>query len=139
MDALIIPIVGMSIPIVIVPVALAMKHAKRVRELEHTERIRALELGRTLPQDESWWNPGRMGLALGLGVPLGVFACAAAATVADGYHAGVWLAAAVVGSAGVVWGSDLAAGKSAGVMNTPAYGAKPIVADDAFDVVGARG
>ncbi|MDR3632376.1 MAG: hypothetical protein P4L84_00990 [Isosphaeraceae bacterium] len=139
MDPLIIPIVGMAIPLVIVPVALGMKHARRERELEHAERMRALELGSTLPQDEPWWTPGRLGLALGLGVPLGVFACAALATAAEGYHAGIWLAAAVVGSAGVVWGSDLAARGSVSREAVPAYSVKPSVEEDAFDVAGARG
>lgn len=138
MDPLIIPIVGMSIPILIVPTALAAKRAQRERELEHAERMKALQLGRTLPRDEPWWTPARLGLALGLGVPSSVFACAAVVTLATGYHSGIWLAAAVVGSAGVVWGSDLAR-RGPAEQAAPAHSAKPSVDEDAFDVVGARG
>ena len=52
MSVAIIPIVGMSIPIILVPVILGLRHARLERELEHAERMKALELGRTLPKDE---------------------------------------------------------------------------------------
>ena len=84
MDPIIIPIVGMAIPIVIVPVALGIKYARRERELEHAERMKALELGRTLPQDEPLWSPGRLCLAIGVGVPIGVFGFAWLASGGEG-------------------------------------------------------
>ena len=54
MDPLIIPIVALLIPIIIVPTALGIKHAKFLREVKHAERMRAMELGRTRAEDESW-------------------------------------------------------------------------------------
>ena len=57
---MIIPIVAMAIPIVLVPVVLGIRHARLERELEHAERMKALELGRTLPEDEPWWTPPRI-------------------------------------------------------------------------------
>lgn len=135
MDPMIIPIVGMAIPMVIVPAALGIKQARRERELEHIERMQALQLGRTLPRDEPWWTPGRLGLAIAVAVPLGVFACAAVATAAEGYHAGIWITAGLVGCVGVEKGSSLA---RRGTVQ-PARPEKPVVEDDAFDVVGARG
>lgn len=138
-DALIIPIVAMAIPIVIVPVALGMKHARRERELEHAERMRALELGRTLPQDESWWSPGRLGLVIGLSVPISVFFCAALATMSGGFHDVIWVAAAVVGVTGVVCGSRLASHQPASQGYVGGDFVKPTVEEDAFDVAGMRG
>ena len=35
-----------------IPIAFHFRHERRKRELEHIERMKALELGRTLPQDE---------------------------------------------------------------------------------------
>ena len=50
-----------------------LRNEQRKRELEHIERMQALEFGRTLPQDEPWWSPLRIGLVIGGAVPLGVF------------------------------------------------------------------
>src|SRR5215208_4964050 len=100
--AVIIPIVGMAIPIILVPVILGLRHARLLRELEHAERMKALELGRTLPQDETWWAPSRICVAIGLGVPVGVFWCAYLATDRYHYQTPVWLSAGIVGLAGVV-------------------------------------
>src|SRR4051794_15887477 len=75
-DPLLIPIAGISLPVVLVPVVMGLRHARRERELEHTERIRALELGRTLPRDESWWTLPKITVLIGLGVPFVAFTCA---------------------------------------------------------------
>jgi len=138
-DALILPIVAMGIPVVLVPAVMGMKHARRERELEHAERMRALELGRTLPQDESWWSPARLGLAIGLTVPIGVFFCAAVATLLDDFHDTIWVASAIVGVAGVVCGSRLAGRQSASQGYVGTDFAKPSVDEDAYDVAGMRG
>ena len=57
MTWVLIPIVALAIPIVLVPVVLGICHARNERELEHSERMKALELGRALPGDESRWTP----------------------------------------------------------------------------------
>ena len=46
MEVILIPIIALMIPIVIVPTALAFRHARFLREVEHKERMRAMELGR---------------------------------------------------------------------------------------------
>jgi len=60
MDPLIVPLAALTIPIVVAPTAIAFKHVQRLRELEHIERMRALELGWVLPKDEPWWSPARI-------------------------------------------------------------------------------
>lgn len=137
-DPLLIPIAGMAIPLIIVPVALGCKHATRARELTHAERMRALELGRRLPQDQPWWTPARLGLAIGAGVPLAVFVCAAVATAAAGFQDGIWIATLAVGLTAVVCGSILAGRSALGGTGNERVD-KPFVEEDAFDVVGARG
>src|SRR5437764_6394014 len=107
-SAVIIPVVGMLIPIVLVPTILALRQARLDRQLEHAERMRALELGRTLPQDESWWSPARVSVAIGVGVPVGVFFCSWMASATAGPQALLWVSAAVVGLGGVASGSFLA-------------------------------
>jgi hypothetical protein len=139
MDPVLIPILGMLIPLVIVPVALVTKHARTARQLEHAERMRALELGRTLPMDESWWSPPRICVAIGAGVPIGVFLAAWLASASVGYQDGIWVGAMGVGLAGVIGGSILSARYLAQRERSQASYAKPVVDDDAYDVVGARG
>ncbi|WP_406695151.1 hypothetical protein V5E97_29350 [Singulisphaera sp. Ch08] len=141
----VIPIVGMAIPIILVPVILGLKHARLERELEHAERMKALELGRTLPKDEPFWGPARISLAFGVGVPVGVFLCALAAT-REGNTAQIplWISAGVVGLGGVVSGAALAYRQLerswAGPHIEDYRSHKPEnIDEDAFDVVGSRG
>jgi len=144
MSTAVIPIMGMAIPIILVPTIMAMRQARLERELEHAERMKALELGRTLPRDESWFSPSRICVAFGVGVPIGVFLCAVAA--ASDSHASpilIWLSAGVVGLAGVLSGAVLAyrhfEHTANGRREADYAGPKPMVDDDAFDVVGSRG
>ena len=141
MSAMIIPIVALLIPMVIVPTALGIKFSLRVRELEHAERMKALELGRTLPRDEPWWGPARISVAIGAGVPVGALLCAVMGSQAVGYHEDIWMSAMAVAMTGVISGSILA-GKHF-TQRAQAEGqvsAKPYHEDaDAFDVAGSRG
>jgi hypothetical protein len=141
MDPLVIPIVALSIPIFVVPVALGVKYAQRLRELEHQERMKALELGRTLPQDEAWWSPAKICVLIGAGVPIGSSFCAYLATESRGYHQDVWMSSMLVGIAGVVCGTVLAAKhfNYRAEAERAASLAKARVDADAFDVVGTRG
>ncbi|SIO59023.1 hypothetical protein SAMN05444166_5898 [Singulisphaera sp. GP187] len=141
----VIPIVGMSIPIILVPVSLGLRHARLVRELEHAERMKALELGRTLPKDEPFWGPARLSLAFGLGVPTAVFFFAWMASHEENTaQIPLWISAGVVGLGGVISGAVLA------YRQLERWWAGPHVEDyrthkpanideDAFDVVGSRG
>jgi len=139
-----IPLMGILLPIILVPTILGIKYAQKERELDHAERMKALELGRTLPRDESWWSPARISVAFGVGVPIGVFLCAArAAETSDAWSLVIWLSAGVVGLAGVVSGAILAFHHFEHAANprrdADYAGAKPAVDADAFDVVGNRG
>ena len=123
-----------------VAVIMGIRHDRRKRELEHIERMRALELGCRLPQDEPWWSPARIAWLIGAGVPIGVFLCVGSASGAIGYHEGMWIAAGMVGMSGVIAGASLAGHSLRRNQATEQLGApKPVVDEDAYDVVSARG
>jgi hypothetical protein len=141
-DPLVIPIFAVMIPMVVVPTSLYFKHARHVRELEHAERMKALAVGRYLPQDEPWWSPPRLCIAIAAGVPASVFFFAWMASESVGFHEEIWIAAAMVGLAGVLSGSLLAHRHLAArewARDQAAWGSKPDVDADAFDVVSSRG
>jgi len=142
--SLVIPIVALLIPIILVPIILWQRHARIVRELEHAERMKALQLGRTLPKDEAWWSPSRISVAFGVGVPVGVFFCAWMASCEPGASPfAIWTAASLVGVAGVVSGACLAyrqlENTMAGSGGDEFLREKLPMDADAFDVVGRRG
>jgi len=121
---------------------LGIRHDRYKRELDHKERMRALELGRSLPGDSPWLSPAKLGLLIGAAVPIGLFACASSATVQIGFHEDIWNASAIVGMGAVVCGTLLAGLSSAraGQGRNPAQVAlKPEVSEDAYDVVSSRG
>ena len=145
---LIIPIFGMMIPIIIVPIAIIMKFVSLKRQLEHAERIKALEMGRTLPQDEPWWSPSRIAVAIGAGVPIASLAIAFMATEASGSREEVWAIAGTVGLAGVIGGTTLSvkhfnhkARMELAALEANQYpmNGKPEFDPDAYDVAGRRG
>jgi hypothetical protein len=143
MSPFVIPIMALLIPLILGPVALGLRHARLERELEHRERMRALELGRTHPKDEPWWTPARICVMIGAGVPVGVFFCAWMATMASGFHEIIWAMAGMSAMTAVICGSLLAAKHFAHRAHAESYvsgyDAKPAFDADAFDVVGSRG
>ena len=142
-DPLLIPFAAFLVPIILVPAILGLRHARIDREFEHAERMKALELGRTLHRDQSWWSPERLAAAMGVAVPVAVFLMAWFASRTAGYLGPLpWLAATVIGLAGVVSGAVLANrhfAREAELERTRYPAAKPVFEDDAFDVVGSRG
>src|SRR5437763_194934 len=138
-NAVIIPVFGMLIPIVLVPTILGLRQARLDRELEHAERMKAMELGRTLPKDEPWWSPGRICVAIGAGVPVGVFFFAWMASDPRAVQPTLWSSAGIVGLAGVVSGSLLANRHLAQSAEGRRHAVKPEVDADLYDVVGTRG
>ncbi|MHC5541415.1 hypothetical protein ACYOEI_24605 [Singulisphaera rosea] len=143
-DPLIIPIFAMSIPIIIVPISLWMKHRRFVRELEHRERIRAMELGRNHLGDESWWSAPRISVALGVFQPLGLFVLAwAASEEMRGMGELIWFTSMIVAGMGVLGGTTIAwvhFSRLANRANSQGYTfTKPEFDADAFDVVSSRG
>ena len=133
----IIPLVALAIPMVIAPVAIIAKTVSKHRELEHKERIRAIELGRVLPQDESWWSRGRISAMIGAGVPVVTMFLAWMASESLGGREEVWITATLVGMTAVICGSRLATKLPAPdptILNT-----KLNLDPDAYDVVSRRG
>jgi len=146
MSPLLIPVLGILVPIVIVPTALGLKHARLVRELEHAERMKALEVGRTLPQDEPWWSPAKVCVAIGAAVPIGSMVTAWMASESLGYKDEIWGMSTAVALSSLVCGSVLAskhfrhkAEADALASSSAGYPAKARHDADAFDVVGTRG
>lgn len=144
--SIIIPLVAMSLPLILVPVILGLRHARLERQLEHAERMKALELGRMLPKDEPWWSPSRISVAFGVAVPVGVFYCAwMASKELNASPIAIWTSASVVGLAGVISGARLAYRQIEHSLGAPAASdpylstVKTPLDADAFDVVGRRG
>jgi hypothetical protein len=142
-DPLLIPIAGITLPVVLVPVILGIRYTRYERQLEHAERIKALELGRTLPRDESWWTLPRISVAIGAGVPATVFFCAWQASESQSDPRVAWIAACVVGLAAVICGTGLSAWhffrRDPSADLEDGLRAKSRFDADAFDVVGSRG
>jgi hypothetical protein len=118
------------------------KWAIAKRQLEHAERMKGLELGLILPRDEPWWSPPKIAIALGAVVPLGVFLFAWRASESLGYQAGIWISAMIVGTTGIGCGMGLAVRyltHREQILNAGNPYSKPVVDEDAFDVVGTRG
>ncbi len=127
------------IPSIGIPVFLGLRHERWKRQLEHTERMRALEMGRALPGDESWWTPPKVGLMIAAGVPVGTFFFAALATGAAGFQEGIWIPTMTVSLAAVIGGSIVAARAPQTATGSAQDVHKPVLEEDAYDVVSARG
>src|SRR5262249_11690942 len=127
---------------------------RRKRELEHIERMRALEVGRSYPGDNEGGFlglphraiPALIAVAIGAGVPLGVFLFALLASLIGGYQQELWLALGLVGLGAVISCTVLAHGafqmmpsNSASERSESFADSKPLVDEDAYDVVSSRG
>ncbi len=91
-------------------VALGLRHARYERELEHAERMRAIEMGVTLASDQPFWSPGK--LALGMGIVMPIAVCSLALKLGDMMSAHLtWTAATLISVAGVIGATILAVRK----------------------------
>ncbi len=69
-----VPIIALNIPLVLVPTILIVKMRMRSRELEHRERMRALELGRDWPaKRNSQLTAPWLAFLMGVVMPIVVF------------------------------------------------------------------
>ena len=71
MNPILIPITALMIPMVIVPTSLWLRHRLRVREMEHSERVRAMELGLAPRKTDLSWPGAAICIGIGAGVPIG--------------------------------------------------------------------
>jgi len=147
-DIFLIGLRGMgAVCLVLLPIGLYLGVEKRKQQ--HLERMKALELGRPFlaPETELMrCMAGRIAFSIGAGVPIGVFGCAWLASLAVGYHDTIWMAAMMVGIASVIGGTVLAAkmfevstAASTCQSSDSFTDGKPVVEEDAYDVVSARG
>lgn len=127
--------------------ASAMRRAQARKEMEHRERMKALEVG-LVPQPSGLdWPAAAVCIALGAGVPVGSFLVAWLAALTAGAPDGIWVAPVFVSFAAIGASRKLASRiidprpasrrDSFARQGNPA--AKPAFDPDSFDVVGARG
>lgn len=149
-----------------IPAIFGIIQAGRKREMEHKERLKALEMGLPVPGSAPW--PALMAIAIGAVVPVGALAAALAATAigpraptdhvalaawtsqnqATAYYANVWGGATGVGVTAVIAGAVLAwrymglrqkSDRDRYAYGEPDYAAKPPFDPDAYDTVSQRG
>jgi hypothetical protein len=102
--------------------------------------MRAMELGLTQP-DEHSWTPAATAVSIGAGVPIAVMFIAFIAVGKAESSDALWMAATMIGIAGVICGSTLA-GMQLSKRNQVSAAStveKPAYEPDEFDVVGSRG
>ncbi|HWE36648.1 MAG TPA: hypothetical protein VG406_08780 [Isosphaeraceae bacterium] len=122
-------------------------HSRRSRELEHAEKMKAIELGRPWPLDksepepepEAADSPEQLPLTLLKSVPLGSLGIAVGASFLLRPEPMIWVAAGAVGVTSLICGTvlSLRQGPARGPEMSPA--SKPVSDPDALDVVGRRG
>ena len=122
------------------------KQAHRRKELEHLERIKAMEMGLTPQPTGLDWPAAAVCIAIGAGVPIGSFVVAWLASLTAQVPHAIWVAPVFVSLAAIGSARKLAyriidpksgPKKKACVGSTPT--GKPAFDPDAFDVVGSRG
>lgn len=115
---------------------------KLKRELTHKERMRALELGRSLPGDRPGPRLLRGGL-IATAVPICVCGLAWLTSESVGYTKGVWERASIVSIFALVCGSVVAviapARQSKLEQDALTSACKPQTEEDAYHVVSTRG
>jgi hypothetical protein len=150
-DPLVIPILGILMPLVLVPVVMLLKHRFHRREWEHKERMKTMELQLPTPPGH-FAGKGTAIAFIGGGVPI--------ASVITAFLAGVTLGEDVlpqdsIAIHGIAWGSAVLISFGALAtslimafmlrksLNEPAppvheMNGKPAFDPDAYDVVSSR-
>ena len=137
---IVIPLAGIALPAILVPLILAFRQGAKKREYEHLERMRALEMGQPVP-GESHWPQAFACAMIGAGVPIGAFLFTFLAFINISNPANeIWIAPAVVSCFALMASAGLA--KTLFHPTKRAKGeaeGKPVMDPDAYDVVGSRG
>lgn len=136
------------------PVWFAMRHARFERQLLHTERMKAMELGLPFPDttaksEDTESTAARPWTLIGVWVPLAVFGATLGAALWDGVSIspGVWFAAGCIGVTGIICctilllrlPASIVADRMPGTSSAKAPNPKPMLDPDAFDTAGRRG
>ncbi len=131
----------LGIGIAYLAIHLGIRQERFKRELEHKERMRAMELGRDLPGDKSRLSPLRIGFLTSLIVPVSTMTFAWLSTIRVGYNGEIWRFSAAVSLAAVICGTVivcLSVTRNLEPVGDP-LAHKPETEEDAYDVVSARG
>jgi hypothetical protein len=148
-EALIIPLAGIVLPLVLVPMIMTMKFRMKKREWEHLERMRALQMGVAPAQAGHRIGPGVL-ISIGTGVPVasvlaaGITSLNVPSDLSDplAVIAIAWGCAWLISTGAMVTAAVLGivqarARKDASTLDEAA--AKPAYEPDAYDVVSRRG
>ncbi len=149
-EALIIPLAGNMMPLVLVPSIIILVHRPKKREWHHQERLRAIDAGLPAPASERTPGGGSV-VAIGAGVPVASVFTAWMTTmgVSDSHPdympiiAIAWGCAFLISTGALITSLVLGvlllrSSKSAQPVN--AFAAiKPEYEPDAYDVVSSRG
>ena len=149
-EALIIPLAGIMLPLVLVPMIMTMKFRMKKREWEHLERMRALQMGVAPAQAGHRIGPGVL-ISIGTGVPAasvlaaGITSLNVPSDLSDplAVIAIAWGCAWLISTGALVTAVVLGivqarAQKDASTLDHEAA-AKPAYEPDAYDVVSRRG
>jgi hypothetical protein len=136
---MIFPLGVMVLLIPLVAIVLGLRHARYEREVEHLERMKALELGRTLPGDAPFWSPNRLCAAMGLALPLALFVLSFAfSRFMDRGEEAAWVFGSATAIVGMLCGTALAIFLPRREAATAAS-FKPTLDPDALDTASRRG
>lgn len=130
---------AMVLAIPLIAIVLGVRQSRYEREVEHRERMKALELGRSLPRDAPFWSPNRLCAAMGILLPLALFGLAFGFTrfMRTEHTEAVWVFAGLTAMTGMVCGTILAVLLP---RREPAPAdTKPMFDPDALDTTGRRG
>ncbi len=124
----------------------ANKQAHRRKEMEHLERIKAMELGIMPSSAGLTWPAAASCIAIGAGVPVGSFAVCWLASLTAHVPGGIWVApvfvslSAIQAARKIAYRSlDLKSGAKWPTSIPSKSTGKPEFDPDAYDVVGSRG
>lgn len=147
-EALLIPIFALMIPLAVAPTAIVVKYLRYRRDLQHRERMKALEMG-VVPYPTSHWPAAFAVVGIGVGVPVGSFLVAWFATLTSHLGEEVFAFAMIVSIVALVQGGRLVTRLLPTSVNPadrandweprPYEGKSRINDPDAFDVVSRRG
>ena len=139
---------GLSTLMSIAVLSLMVHKAHRRREMEHAERMRALEMG-LVPQPRGMdWPAAAVCIAIGAGVPIGSFIVAWLAVLTAAHTPkAIWVAPVFVSFAAIGAARKLAyriidpkSGPHKDLVGrSPSPAGKEAFDPDAYDVVGSRG
>lgn len=138
-----VPILAVSIPIFVVPAILLFRHLDRKRELEHRERMAAIERGIEFGRVPSMFWPSMAALGMGAIVPLAALLFAFVTSRGGRSDDDIWGMSICLGVAGIIGGSFVGV-KMLGIGRESDRAAaqdvgKPSFDPDAYDTVGTRG